>query len=81
MFVRFIHLRTGRPTYIDVFAVTSVRQNPQGDTLVFTGDRGQYVAEPIDLVVDTIMSIRQANQGQMDYPTIGLESGDPHEES
>jgi len=73
MFVGLTHLRTGRPTYIDAFAVTAVRQNHQGETLVLTGDRGQYVVEPVALVVDTVTAIRLAHSG---FPnaSVGLES-------
>jgi hypothetical protein len=58
MFIKLIHLRSGRPTFIDVNTITCVRESVQGDTLVLFGKEGQYVVEEVQLVVDTIESIK-----------------------
>lgn len=63
-FIKLTHLRSEKPTYIDVMSVVSVRENFRGETLVVTSDnRGQYVMEDSALVVDTIESMREVLKG------------------
>lgn len=55
--IKLTHLRTDKPTYINVADITSVRENNEGLTLVLTGTSGQYVKETVTQVLTTLGSV------------------------
>jgi uncharacterized protein YlzI (FlbEa/FlbD family) len=52
--IKLTHLRTNKPTYINVGELTGVRENDDGVTLVLTKGTGQYVKESVDEVLRTL---------------------------
>lgn len=54
LLIKLTHLQTNKPTYIKVHDITSIRENTEGKTLVLQGASGQYVAETVEQVLETL---------------------------